>query len=510
MDYRDQIEVFVDDERNQIGKHVRKEFIGLLGEIPGLLAKQARACWELGKRLHRVEELSNDRVRNRCAIQIFGVSKRTGQNYLSIYQGWQNGGLPPGKGVRQLLELLAERRQGPKRRNTQTTAKKDNPSEPAKYLTVLRGDRQEWVDRKKELEEYVLDDASTRRAPLYDTKPLGKNDTEQSIFDSYPAETLYHWYCPAGGLILDPFAGMPIRGVVAALGGYEYLGYELDPKQVERNQEQFRQFLRRLDENDPVSNMVGDMTCFAGPAQELISQSQVDFLIACPPYLDLEPYSKPGDLWHSDDLSNMSEEAFTKAYSAILARAFDLLKPDRFAAFIVQDIRPKKKHYLFRLVSLTEDIAERDGARLHNKAAYVTPYGTAPQRMAASFENSRILTSVHQTVLVFCKGDPKQATAVIRDSAIRAEEEYDRLLEEDRIPVAQEEKRQLRAHYAKNRAHAPQEGEGPEEGWEDDYKILFGDEESESAKPPDEDNHDDWLADDELTEFETDDYEKDL
>jgi DNA modification methylase len=46
--------------------------------------------------------------------------------------------------------------------------------------------------------------------------------TGTSIFDPVLCELAYRWFCPPGGLVLDPFAGGSVRGIVAAI---EYIKY---------------------------------------------------------------------------------------------------------------------------------------------------------------------------------------------------------------------------------------------------------------------------------------------
>lgn len=48
-----------------------------------------------------------------------------------------------------------------------------------------------------------------------------------SIFDPVLTELIYNWFCPENGMILDPFAGGSVRGVVAHYLGYKYTGIEL-------------------------------------------------------------------------------------------------------------------------------------------------------------------------------------------------------------------------------------------------------------------------------------------
>jgi hypothetical protein len=94
---------------------------------------------------------------------------------------------------------------------------------------------------------------------------------------------------------------------------------------------------------------------------------------------------------------------------AIVADCVGMLKQDRFACFVVGDIRDKRGFYR-RFVSDTEQAFEDAGARLYNEAILVTAVGSLPIRVGRAFESSRKLGKTHQQVLVFCKGDPKKAT----------------------------------------------------------------------------------------------------
>ena len=59
-----------------------------------------------------------------------------------------------------------------------------------------------------------------------------------SIFDPVLCEIAYRWFSPVGGLILDPFAGGSVRGIVASKLGRQYIGHELRDEQVQANREQ--------------------------------------------------------------------------------------------------------------------------------------------------------------------------------------------------------------------------------------------------------------------------------
>jgi DNA modification methylase len=223
--------------------------------------------------------------------------------------------------------------------------------------------------------------------------------TGTSIFDPVLCELAYRWFCPPDGLILDPFAGGSVRGIVAAMLGRRYIGIDLRPEQVEANRAQAQQI---TPDNLPVW-IVGDSRNLS----ELISQP-LDFIFSCPPYYDFEVYS--------DDPQDLSTVAtyreFIELYRAIIAQAVGLLKPDRFACFVVGDIRDKKGFYC-NFVSDTTNAFQDAGAMLYNEAVLITAVGSLPIRVGKQFEAGRKLGKTHQNVLVFCKGDPRKATEAI-------------------------------------------------------------------------------------------------
>lgn len=88
-------------------------------------------------------------------------------------------------------------------------------------------------DRKRELE--ARDGKQYTWAEFAETYPEELSLAGDSVFDPVLTEIAYRWFCPPGGAILDPFAGGSVRGVVAAVLGYDYTGIELRAEQVEAN-----------------------------------------------------------------------------------------------------------------------------------------------------------------------------------------------------------------------------------------------------------------------------------
>lgn len=227
-----------------------------------------------------------------------------------------------------------------------------------------------------------------------------------SVFDPVLCELLYRWFCPVGGRVLDPFAGGSVRGIVAGMLHRHYTGIELRPRQVAANYQQawaLRDQGRMLPAYEPLW-VEGD----ARSLDKKVGPSSVDFVFSCPPYFDLEVYSDdPRDLSQATDYTE-----FLSAYGEIIGKAIRALKPNRFACFVVGEVRSKKNGGAYLgLVRDTIDEFVGAGAAYFNELIFVTPLGSVPVRTSAQFGGNRKVGKTHQNVLVFCKGDPSLAAA---------------------------------------------------------------------------------------------------
>lgn len=219
--------------------------------------------------------------------------------------------------------------------------------------------------------------------------------TGTSIFDPVLCEIAYRWFCPLGGMVLDPFAGGSVRGIVASRLGRRYVGIELREEQVAANMAQLY-----LADGPKPQWRVGDAREIARHAHDV----EADLLFSCPPYWNLERYSDD-----PRDLSNMDREEFFAAYGAIIRDAVARLREDRFAVWVVGDVRDGDGCYI-NLPGRTVEAFEAAGARYYNDAILVTAVGSLPVRVGRQFEASRKLGRTHQNVMVFVKGDPRKAT----------------------------------------------------------------------------------------------------
>lgn len=217
-----------------------------------------------------------------------------------------------------------------------------------------------------------------------------------SIFDPVLCEIAYRWYCPPGGMVLDPFAGGSVRGIVASRLGRRYVGIELRPEQIAANRAQLALA------GDPAPEWrEGDARDVAAIAKDI----KADLIFSCPPYWNLEVYSDD-----ARDLSTMARDDFFAAQAIVIRDSVSRLKADRFAMWVCGDVRDKSGFYV-NMFGETVRAFEQAGARLYNQKILVTACGSLPIRIRKQFESGRKVGNTHQYVLVFCKGDWKKATA---------------------------------------------------------------------------------------------------
>jgi len=236
------------------------------------------------------------------------------------------------------------------------------------------------------------EDTVTFRGALSDNDFLGKRMQSagdvKSVFDPALCEVLYHWFCPEGGTILDPFAGGSVRGIVAHYLDYYYTGIELRKEQIESNREQALDIL-------PVTNQPN---WYVGDSNKILDgfTNEFDFVFSCPPYFNLEKYSEL-----EGELSNMNYENFLIAYRSVIRKSCKLLKYGAFACFVVAEIRNKNGNYI-GFVPDTVNAFLESGMKYYNECILLNPIGTAMLR-TRQMDISKKLVKVHQNILIFRK-----------------------------------------------------------------------------------------------------------
>lgn len=265
-------------------------------------------------------------------------------------------------------------------------------------FSVLDTRTKEWKQRKEHwITNYGIQSELGREDTQSKTIFWDTPSTNVSIFDPVLCELMYDWFSPKGGMVLDPFAGGSVRGIVAEEMDRRYLGYDINLEQIQANKKQSKKPLWICEDSNTALNKVAD--------------ESHDFIFTCPPYYDLEVYTD-----NPNDISNMDVNQFDTIYNEILQKSVKKLKNNRFFAIVVSEVREPSKtgNYSIgkyrRLVSKTIDMLEGSGLSFYNDMVLFNSQHQASRIGKTYFNRNRKIPSVHQNVLVFVKGNPDIAT----------------------------------------------------------------------------------------------------
>ncbi len=192
---------------------------------------------------------------------------------------------------------------------------------------------------------------------------------------------------PVGSHILDAFAGGPPRGVVSAIMGYLYTGFEIRKEQIVENQAA----LKKLKLTG--ANYIHDDGRF------LDTDTVFDCAITCPPYFDLEVYSQD-----PSDISNRATYAEFNADMWLSAHAhFERLKPGAFACIVVGLFRDKKTGELIDFPAHTVENFREAGFLYWQNIILSKNFASAAVRAANAWNGGMKLVPRHENLLVFRK-----------------------------------------------------------------------------------------------------------
>ena len=267
-----------------------------------------------------------------------------------------------------------------------------------------------WQRRKDEWETAIRSSRVGRDTKRYNATPTNvfsargvsaKKPESVSEFDPYLCELMYRWFSREGDIILDPFAGGCVRGIVASILGREYVGFDLSQKQVDANYYQKAEILKKYD------GISGDSHWFYGDSEFVMSDVLKDYnmVFTCPPYYNLEKYSN-----NPNDLSNMpTYKDFLRKYGAILKCSADLLSEDSFFVIVVSEVRADQQdltnsQYLGLVPDTIKILQDSCGLHYYNEIILENAIGSLPIRAPKSFDKTRKIGRHHQNILVFYKG----------------------------------------------------------------------------------------------------------
>lgn len=277
-------------------------------------------------------------------------------------------------------------------------------------FSVLNTISHDWQRRKDEWEVLFKDSTIGRDVKRFNATPTNtfsargadaKKAESVSEFDPYLAELMYRWFSREGDIIVDPFAGGCVRGVVASVLGREYHGIDLNREQVITNEAQYKSLQERY------TNLAGMAGWLHADSEFALRYTPAaDMVFTCPPYYNLEQYTQdPRDLSRQPTYAD-----FLYKYSSILCKAAKQLKDNSFFVIVVSEVREEprgiEKSNFVGLVPDTIHIL-RDKCSLHyyNEIIVMNNIGSLPIRAPKYFDQSRKIGRMHQNCLVFYKGD---------------------------------------------------------------------------------------------------------
>lgn len=275
-------------------------------------------------------------------------------------------------------------------------------------FSVLNTISFDWQRRKDEWETIIEDSTIGRDVKRFNATPTNifssrgesaKKAESISSFDPYLCELMYRWFSRPGDRILDPFAGGNVRGAVASVLDRDYVGIDLSEQQVIANQKHYEVM------KDKYTNIKGTAEWICEDSVEIDTDYKVDMVLTCPPYYNMEVYSKD-----PRDLSRMPTYAdFLHKYATILKKSAKCLKEDSFFVIVVSEVRAdshdiSNSHYL-GLVPDTIKILQDCNLSYYNEIILMNNIGSLPVRAPKFFDRTRKIGRHHQNVLVFYKGN---------------------------------------------------------------------------------------------------------
>ena len=223
-----------------------------------------------------------------------------------------------------------------------------------------------------------------------------------SVFDPVLCELMYRWYNVKGGKILDPFAGGSVRGVMAGQMMMEYHGNDLSERQVNENRIQADGAFPDEWVGPRPRWTIGDST----QIDEILDadgfgNEQFDLVFSCP-----------------NDLSNMTYDRFLPLYREIIRKCCAKLKDNRFAVFVVGEVRGKDGEY-YDFVGDTVQAFKDAGLKYYNELILLNQIGSTSMRVRKQFAERRKNGKHHQNILVFAKGSPETVNDLYEDINIK-------------------------------------------------------------------------------------------
>lgn len=276
-------------------------------------------------------------------------------------------------------------------------------------FSILHTQIGEWLSIRNKWEALIKNRANNIRNEIAksNTPYINKFDYDEgykglerngaiSTFDPFLCEILVRWFSRQGDTILDPFAGGHVRGVVSAILGRNYVGFDVNETQILANEENLKLMLDSYTVDD-----MGAIDWRCADSYTAKFGDSYNMVLTCPPYYNLEVYSN-----NPNDISTCSSyETFMGKYRAIIKKCYDALEDGSFCCIVVAEIR-RPDGTMYGFVPDTVRACTDAGFAYYNELILENRIDSLGVRCPKYFDQSRKIGRHHQNVLVFYKGNP--------------------------------------------------------------------------------------------------------
>lgn len=236
-----------------------------------------------------------------------------------------------------------------------------------------------------------LNDISYKYMPvsIFDVKPIGMKGirgkqhhdkkSSRSTYSPFPqdiAEWCAEYFLKNKHNIFDPFAGWGERHAAIKKAGKNYTGYDISLKAIQYAYEHFN-----------VQNTLANSLTEKIPIH--------DGLLTCPPYWNLEKYSKEG----IDHIKKWGD--FLVEYEKIWKRCIEKAEDGALYCIMVGDWR--KNHIYYDFTFETERILKKHGMKLFDKVILSYKKISPIKLMLPQAKRLGYTVKVHQYLLIFKK-----------------------------------------------------------------------------------------------------------
>ena len=201
------------------------------------------------------------------------------------------------------------------------------------------------------------------------------------------ARRIILFWSESNDLIFDPFSGMGERMQVAAFLNRDYHGYDVSKK-------------FHLQKRDLLYNTTFDgyrIITLEDSRKCKLKDESIDMIFTSPPYWNIEVKAYGNE---NEQLGNAETyEDFLNEYTKVVKHCYRVLKPNKYAIFIVGDFRKNKQFYPFHKDTI--EIFCKVGFKLHDIIVYEV--GTLAAMFVRSIMMYKRMGKTHEYILVFKK-----------------------------------------------------------------------------------------------------------